>query len=192
LPKFKLKEVWTVADQRQEYYAGGARGDRVTHTMHQWCKLVAEQGEQAFADIRLRRERNCAALSGRWKSCGGRATVKKIVHLYSRMSDEVSLHCSASTGADSKTRCQLLEVSVKGESVWKRRPASTRQIADERLSARIWQHSSGLRKSKHSSRTDGAEGFMRAQTGSTTHQASARNQRAATPPTSGHNQEPAQ
>jgi hypothetical protein len=35
--------------------------------------------------------------------------------------------------------CQVLDVSVSGYYAWKQRPASTRQIADERLSARIRQ-----------------------------------------------------
>jgi helix-turn-helix protein len=35
--------------------------------------------------------------------------------------------------------CQVLEVSVSGYYAWKQRPASARQIADERLSARIRQ-----------------------------------------------------
>jgi putative transposase len=35
------------------------------------------------------------------------------------------------------TMCQVLEVSVSGYDAWKQRPVSARQIADERLSARI-------------------------------------------------------
>lgn len=35
--------------------------------------------------------------------------------------------------------CQMLEVSVSGYYAWKQRPASARQIADERLSTRIRQ-----------------------------------------------------
>lgn len=37
------------------------------------------------------------------------------------------------------TMCQVLEVSVSGYYAWKQRPASARQLADERLSARIRQ-----------------------------------------------------
>jgi putative transposase len=37
------------------------------------------------------------------------------------------------------TMCQMLEVSVSGYYAWKQRSASARQIADERLSARIRQ-----------------------------------------------------
>jgi transposase InsO family protein len=37
------------------------------------------------------------------------------------------------------TMCQVLEVCVSGYSAWKRRAASARQMADERLSARIGQ-----------------------------------------------------
>ncbi len=37
------------------------------------------------------------------------------------------------------TMCQVLEVSVSGYYAWKQRPASARQKADERLSARIRQ-----------------------------------------------------
>jgi hypothetical protein len=35
------------------------------------------------------------------------------------------------------TMFQVLEVSVSGDYAWKQRPVSARQIADERLSARI-------------------------------------------------------
>jgi len=35
------------------------------------------------------------------------------------------------------TMCQVLDVSVSGYSAWKQRPASARQIADERLSAHM-------------------------------------------------------
>lgn len=37
------------AERRQEHHAGRSRpGDRATRTLHHWCKLMAEQGEQAF------------------------------------------------------------------------------------------------------------------------------------------------
>jgi len=37
------------------------------------------------------------------------------------------------------TMCQVLDVSVSGYYAWKQRPASARQMADERLSARMHQ-----------------------------------------------------
>jgi transposase len=47
--EFKLEAVWLVQTSGKSITKAGSRfGHRVTRPLHHWCKLLTEQGEQAF------------------------------------------------------------------------------------------------------------------------------------------------
>ncbi len=123
------------ADQRQEHHAGRTRPGIADSTLHHWCKLLAEQGEQAFPGsghqtaqeeelCRLKRELEVVRQE--------RNILKSSSHLLTGCQMKYRFIAQHHQEYPVTTMCQVLEVSVSGYYAWKQRSASARQIADQR------------------------------------------------------------
>src|SRR5712692_108584 len=91
------------AEQRQEYHADCSLGI-ADSTLHQWCKLQAEQGEQAFpgSGHQTAQEEELRCLKRELETVRQeRDMLKKVFTCTHGMSDEVSLYRSASPGVPS-------------------------------------------------------------------------------------------
>jgi len=110
-------------------------------TLHHWCKLLAEQGEQAFpgSGHQTAEARGASPPQTRVgsRAAGTRYLKKSCSHLLTGCQMKYGFIAQHQQDYPVQMMCQVLDVSVSGYYAWKQRPANARQIADERLSARI-------------------------------------------------------